>query len=288
MLSERGSLQERRSGPGARHVGGRELSTDGESDEHSGASSGVTTPAKGRPPAQLALMGVAAVLLVLAAVVIVVAVRGNRESSTTLTPQSVAVGASVPLSSLDGQWSITPGADSWVGYSVSEDLLRVPMPNTAEGKTPGVDGGFVMKDGKVVAVAINADLSKLKSDDPERDETLTTRGLETTKFPAATFTLTSPIVISDPPTAGQPVTFVAKGDLTLHGVTKPVELDLQAQVIAGDPPSIEIVGDQQINFADFGIEAPNIANVVSVQDHGTLKIHLRLGRGQTPGTTKPA
>jgi len=203
-----------------------------------------------RNPGQIALLGAAGVLIALGVVVVVVVLtRGSDTSTNALTPQSVVAGATVPLTSLDGQWTIIPGNDSWVGYAVGEELLRVPTPNTAEGKTAAVDGGFVMKDGKVVAVAINGDLSKLKSDDPERDEVLTTRGLETAKFPAATFTLTSPVVISEAPKAGQPVTFVAKGDLTLHGVTKPVELDLQAQVIPGDPATIEIVGDQQLAFA---------------------------------------
>lgn len=279
-------------GTGGRHPGDVTVSTDGDKDEQAGSDPGATSAAGGagepRRGAQVALIVAAAVLIPLGVIVaFLVVTRGNKQSQNTLTPQTVVAGQAVPLSALDGQWTVAAGPDSWVGYAVGEDLLRVPMPNTAEGRTSGVDGGIVMKDGKVIAVAVNADLTKLASDDPERDETLTTRGLETAKFPAATFTLTSPITIAEPPKAGQPVTFSAKGDLTLHGVTKPIELDMQAQVLAGDEATLEVVGDQPVTFADFGIEPPNVANVIAVQDHGTLKVHLRLRRGAaTPGTTK--
>jgi polyisoprenoid-binding protein YceI len=294
MLSPRAATRGASDGdrrPGTR--GDETVSTEGETDEQGGSGPGPaapgTTVTPPRSTAQVVLIVAAAVLIPLGLIVaFLVVTRGNKQSQNTLTPQSVAAGEAVPLNGLDGQWSVVRGPDSWVGYAVGEDLLSVSMPNTAEGKTPGVDGGIVMKDGKVIAVAVNADMTKLASDDPERDQTLTTRGLETTAFPAATFTLTSPITITEPPKAGQPVTFTAKGDLTLHGVTKPVELALQAQVLAGNEATLEVVGDHAISFADFGIEPPNVANVLTVQDHGTLKIHLRLGRGAaTPATTKP-
>lgn len=44
----------------------------------------------------------------------------------------------------------------------------------------------------------------------------------------------------------------------------------------GGGDALELAGSARIAFADFGIEPPSVAGVVTVEDHGTLEFKLRL------------
>ncbi len=253
----------------------------------------MTTP--GRPPRNTGLsLGLAVVAMIsipLGLTLLFLAfTQGETGRSATLTPQTIQPGQITPLpSALSGQWNILAGPDSWVGYQIHEEFLRASTPNVAEGRTTVVDGGIVITDrgmpsaacpsGTTCAVAaINADVTQMKSDDDGRDKTLRDRGLQTATYGSASFVTTEPIVISSVPPTGQSNAVTAKGELTLHGVTKTVELPLQTQLIAGSPSQIEIVGEVPITLVDYGIEPPNIAGVYAVETTGTIQIHLRFTR----------
>jgi polyisoprenoid-binding protein YceI len=66
------------------------------------------------------------------------------------------------------------------------------------------------------------------------------------------------------------------GDLTLHGVTKTVDIPAKAQL---NGAVIQVQGALEFPFSDFGINAPNIAGFVSVEDHGTLEFLVNLAKG---------
>jgi polyisoprenoid-binding protein YceI len=78
------------------------------------------------------------------------------------------------------------------------------------------------------------------------------------------------------PADGATVESTATGDLTLHGVTKSVEIPLKARLANG---VVTIVGSLPIQFADFGIAPPQSMMVLSVEDHGILELQLQLTRG---------
>lgn len=65
----------------------------------------------------------------------------------------------------------------------------------------------------------------------------------------------------------------ATGDLTLHGVTKSVQIPLRARL---GTDRVALIGSLDITFADYGIEKPNSFLVLSVDDHGTLELQLLL------------
>ncbi len=67
-----------------------------------------------------------------------------------------------------------------------------------------------------------------------------------------------------------------------------MEVHLQVQLLAGEPVLIEIAGTIPITLADYGIDPPNIANTISVQDHGEAQFHLRLARVPDEVATNPA
>ena len=127
----------------------------------------------------------------------------------------------------------------------------------------------------VEAVRATVDMTQLTSDKAMRDARMHTIGLETDRFPSATFALTSPISFASAPDAGTVVTTTATGDLTLHGVTRSVTLDIQAKWTAD---GITVVGSVPIVMADFAITPPNVGGFVSVEDHGTMEFQLVFAR----------
>ena len=58
------------------------------------------------------------------------------------------------------------------------------------------------------------------------------------------------------------------GDLTVHGTTKQVTVDLTARS-RGDIFSIN--GEVPIVMADYGIEPPSVPGMLDVDDHGSLE-----------------
>src|SRR6185436_18293385 len=113
-----------------------------------------------------------------------------------------------------GTWRVVPGANSFVGYRVQEELAGIGS-STAVGRSNGVDGNLQFDGDKITAVQVTADLTQLKSDKAPRDGQLKRQAIETDKFPSATFALSSPIDIKDVPDAGSKVTQDVKGKLTL-------------------------------------------------------------------------
>ena len=178
---------------------------------------------------------------------------------------------------LDGAWAVDTSvgsfadfSDSWVGYRVDETLAG-NRANTAVGRTPDVTGTLTMSGTQITAVQINADLTSLKSDDNRRDGQLQRQALETARFPQATFKLTSPIQLSAAPADGRTITATATGELTLHGVTKTVQVPIEAR-LSGDV--VTVVGSLEIQFADYSVDQPTSFAVLSIEDHGTMEFQL--------------
>ena len=204
-------------------------------------------------------------------------------------PSSSASSSQAPSSSgraasgggISGSWNVDPSigsfgdfSGSFVGYRVQEQLASVGA-NTAVGRTPNVTGSVTVDGTTVTAAAFTADLTNLQSDDPRRDGQLRHQALETSQFPTATFKLTQPFDLGKVPAEGETVSATATGDLTLHGVAKPVQVPLQAR-LANE--MVTIVGSLAITFSDYGINPPQSFLVLSVEDTGTLELQLQLTR----------
>jgi len=190
-----------------------------------------------------------------------------RSAVTTVAPGT-------PVGSPDGEWRLSPGEGIFVGYRVQEQFAGETVENTAVGRTIGVTGTMTAAGGQVTAATIEADMSRLASDKARRDDYIRTSGLETDDFPTATFTLTRPIVLPVDLPAGEVVSVTAVGDLTLHGVTRRVEIPLDAQ---WDGKVIDIAGGLTIVMADFAIEPPT-NSIVGVADEGELELQVSFTR----------
>jgi polyisoprenoid-binding protein YceI len=202
-------------------------------------------------------------------------------ADATLPPVPGVSGAStVPLTSLDGTWNVDTsigtftGVDdtsgNFVGYRVQEQLAGIGA-NTAVGRTPKVSGSLTIAGTKVTAVDITADMTALQSNDNQRDNQLRNNGIQFSQFPTATFKLTSPIDLGKVPADGKEISATANGQLTLHGVTKDVQIALKAKLSGS---TIVVTGSLPIAFADYSIEAPNSFKVLSIDDHGTMELQL--------------
>jgi polyisoprenoid-binding protein YceI len=262
----------------------------------------MTTPQGSRSAANVLRIGVAVVVLAIVAAgafglwyiflrpsgpaavgdaALVVPSRAAATSSagaSSAATSSSASSSSDPLSGgIDGTWNVDTSigsfsdfSDSFVGYRVQEQLASIGG-NTAVGRTPAVSGSLTIAGTKVTATTIQADLTGLQSDDNRRDGQLSHQGLETSTFPTATFTLTSPIDLGSVPADGTEITVTATGTLTLHGQTKDVKIPLKAK-LSGN--TIVVTGSLEIAFADYGITKPNSFAVLSIADTGTLELQL--------------
>ena len=165
---------------------------------------------------------------------------------------------------------VRTGDDTVVGYRVRENLAGIDQ--EAAGRTNDVQGTLTVEgDTTISAAEVTAGLQSLESDEDRRDNAIRTRGLETDRFPEATFRLTQPAQLPSSPARGQDLSATVTGELTLHGVTKAVEVPVQARWDGG---TIEVVGSIPIAMADYDIDPPNVGGFVSVEDEGEIELRL--------------
>lgn len=183
---------------------------------------------------------------------------------------------------VDGTWTVdqTLGSfadftSTWAGYRFDEELVSIGT-NTAVGRTPAVTGTMTVADDEVTAVDVEVDLTTLDSDSDRRDGALRTRGLESDRFPTATFRLTEPVALPAGLTDGEGATLSAMGELTIHGVTNEITIELQAE-LQGDAGVV--VGSAPVALADYGIDPPTGFSVLSIAEDGTFEFQLFFSRG---------
>jgi polyisoprenoid-binding protein YceI len=201
----------------------------------------------------------------------------NSDSPSKFSLQTKGSTAAVPTGDLAGTWTVADG--SVAGYRVREKLAQLPAPSDAVGRTGAITGQVTMADRGGAYSAENAnftvDVSQLKSDQDKRDNKIRSIGLETDKFPQATFAAPGPLSIPDDAVKGSAATVDAEGSLMLHGQTKKVKIPLQIQRSGAQ---IKIVGTYQFAWSDFGMSAPTLAPFVSVTGNPTLEFSLLMSK----------
>lgn len=197
-------------------------------------------------------------------------------TSTTAGPGDTtgASGTAPVATGIEGSWVVRPGEEVFVGYRIQELFAGETVEKTAVGRSPAVEGTMVVEGTTVTAVDVTADLAQLSSDSDRRDAQVRTRGIETDRFPEATFVLTEPLDLGGEPTVGEAITATARGELTLHGVTRPVEVALEAR---WNGEVVDVVGSLPIVLADHGIEAID-NGFVAIADEGEMELQLTFAR----------
>lgn len=172
---------------------------------------------------------------------------------------------------ITGTWSVQLNEDvTFVGYRINE-VLNTIGDFEVVGRTPDVTGTMVAEGTSITAVSLVAQMDTVTTDNGQRDRSMRSQALETSEFPQATFELTSPIELGAIPAEGETISVTATGDLMIHGVTQTVDFPLDAQIV-GD--LIVVVGQLQIQLADFDIAAPSAPIVASVEDTALLELSV--------------
>ncbi len=194
---------------------------------------------------------------------------------TTTTPTTTAAGAtSTTASSATGaaeHYTLTMSDDvakNYVGYRVTEVLFG--QHTQGVGRTTKVTGSLNLAGSAITAAQFTVDMTTLKSDEDNRDRKFQGEIMQTSTYPTATFTITKPIELGSVPADGTQITASATGDLTLHGVTKSVTLEVKAQ---RNGNIVDVLGSTNVKFADYKIDNPS-NGAVTTQDNGTIEFLL--------------
>jgi polyisoprenoid-binding protein YceI len=186
------------------------------------------------------------------------------------TPATTQAGQSASDGSIAGTYSVTSGSQA--GYRVKEVLFGQDA--EAVGRTSAVTGQITVDGTRVTAGDFSVDLTTVQSDESRRDNQFQTRIMDTATYPTATFKLAQPIELSSLPADGATISAKAQGQLTLHGTTRQVTVDVSAQRSAG---SIRLSGQIPVTFADWNIPNPSFGPA-STEDHGLIEFLLVLAR----------
>jgi polyisoprenoid-binding protein YceI len=193
-------------------------------------------------------------------------------SAPTATPSATAVTTGAPQANAI-TWNVD--ASSKATIRVREQLVRLPSPIDALITITGAQGGFTLNPDGTFAPGskVSVDMTTITTDDRQRTDSIRRDPLEVTRFrtselvPKTTSALTLPL-----PASGE-FAFKLSGDLTLHGVTKPVTFDVRA-TRAGGKLTATATANPSWKFGDFGMEPPTSFSVLSIVDEIRMEFAL--------------
>jgi polyisoprenoid-binding protein YceI len=216
----------------------------------------------------------AGIVIVLGAAAVIIGPRiyvayasGSAQAPPALTAPPAAGASGERVGDLSGNWVVGP--HSYAGYRVSEVLEGQRLEVT--GRTSKVSGELDASGLTLDSATVTVQVGSIATTEPARDAYFRDVALNTAKYPTATFTLAHPIK-ANPAVTGKPQTFTADGQLAMHGVTRNVSFQLQAELTAGGG---QVVGQIPITFADYGVAAPSLG-FVTVQKSGDVEFLLNL------------
>ncbi|MCL3859648.1 YceI family protein [Actinotalea sp. K2] len=233
-----------------------------------------TEPARPRPRTRrLLVVGFAAALLVAAVL------GGPWLYARVLAPEPPAVlGISPPAAGavdsgtgpvdVDGSWEVAEGSEA--GYRLDEVLSGQPV--TVVGRTEEVGGTLVVQDGVLVSADVTVQVASIETDESARDAYFR-RALRVADLPEARFTLAEPVDLTGLADEGS-VQVDAVGTFTLHGVTRPATVTLDARRTAD---GFDVAGSLPVVLTDHDLTAPDLG-FVTVQDEGVVEMLLRVAR----------
>ncbi len=168
-------------------------------------------------------------------------------------------------------WKIDPA------HSVAEFKIKHMMISNVKGHFTGVSGSLSYNENDISRSSVEAaiEAATINTGDNQRDGHLKSGDfLDVEKFPALTFRSTS---IEN--TA--PGELKLRGDLTIHGVTRPVVFDVEGPTAPAKDPwgktRVGVSATTRINRKDFGLawNAPLEAGGILVGEEVTIMLDLQ-------------
>ncbi len=198
-------------------------------------------------------------------------IRGDAPAPLTSTSTGTqAQGTTSSPGTTDGTWTVASG--SQVGYRVDEVLFG--QNTTAVGRTSDITGSMTVDGTTIDTATFTVDMTAVASDEQRRDNQFHGRIMQTSTYPTATFELTEPITFEGVPSIGSTVTKTVTGELTLHGTTKTVNVELTGERTAS---GVTVKGAVPIVFAEWAIPSPSFGPVTT-EDNGILEFALNFVR----------
>ena len=225
------------------------------------------------------IIGAAIVLvpLIAFAVIYLVFFTSDSPDRLRLSTDDTTTGG-ISAADLAGRWTVGSGSEA--GYRVREKLAALPAKSDAVGRSSAVTGGFVVAESGGGLVAsdgqFEVDLTQLKSDKSQRDNRIRTSGLETDRFPKATFVSSSDVKVPARAGTGKAVKILVRGELTIHGITRTVAIPVDTRA---SRDQVELVGSLNFPMSDFGVTPPSIGGFVTVDNDATLEFRLVMRKG---------
>lgn len=172
-----------------------------------------------------------------------------------------------------GEFDWETATGTFAGFRVEEELANIGS-STAVGRTGEVSGGLTIDGSRVTKADFAVGMASLRTNNNMRDSRVR-QALNTTRFPEARLSLAEPIELPGGAASGEKIEVTAKARLSLHGVTRDVDVSIEAQYVED---RIVIVGSTELVFSDFDIEVPSSPVVLSVQDHGIMEFQALMER----------
>jgi len=200
-------------------------------------------------------------------------IDGGAATGDVIVP---AEASDEPITDVNGTWTVT-GQDpdavsdgSFVGYRINEILSGVA--NTVTGRTADVTGEITIRNDQLVAGAFEVQMASIATDQSQRDSQMRDRGYAYGTFPTSTFVVSEPVAVdAEIALAEQVQTIPVVGELSLHGVTRAVTIDLSASLVGS---TLAVTGSVDITLADWDIDKPTGFRVADVDDVGVLELQL--------------
>lgn len=171
----------------------------------------------------------------------------------------------------------TTAVSTWTidaSHSLAEFSVRHMMVSTTRGQFQNVSGTLNLDESDLTKSTVEAtiDVKSLTTRDEKRDgHLLSADFFDADSFPTITFKSTS--------VAKKGSDYVVAGDLTIHGVTRPVELKTEFNGFNTTPWGNRVAGfsaDTEISRKDFGLEWNVALETGGVLVGDKVKIHLEV------------
>jgi polyisoprenoid-binding protein YceI len=172
----------------------------------------------------------------------------------------------------------TPAATTWKidpAHSQVEFAVRHMMITTVKGRFAGVEGTVTLDEANPAAadVSVRIDVASIDTREPQRDAHLRSADFfDVATFPQITFTAKGPL-------QRRGSEFPLVGDLTIHGVTRQVALEVTDEGRGKDPWGGERLGfsaTAKIKRSDFGLTWNQALETGGVLVSDEVKIVLEL------------
>jgi polyisoprenoid-binding protein YceI len=162
---------------------------------------------------------------------------------------------------------------------VREKLAFLPAESDAVGRTSQMTGRATFTEAHdivtITAASFDVNVSTLKSDRSMRDEKIHEIGLESSRYPSATFALSSPVVLPASAVTGTIVHVHVTGVFNIHGTSKTETLPLEMSL---SNSTVQAVGSLTFPWGEFNMTAPSIGGFVNVTEKATMEFDLHLQR----------